>query len=710
MTQFQYSGPNPMSGTRRSPVIDLPRTGRTASLAAPGLAAGVVDDRGAVMARQILNIIGGAGEVVSTIGRNQQIRDREQLQIAKEAEREAKEVERESKYEARIRDQELKAVEAADIGTGRELADDNELGFNNRILNGQIPFDKPEDAAEAWRLLGVEMNLNENQMRGWMSRRNRFVETAYTKMNRTVAESQNALIDNYRAAVISGELAPEQAKVVAGFVLTKDGVTDQNAIDRFMLETARDASIEGKKELVNSTLNQLSSKDKYTSEIEKVNINLTQFDNKQKQQINDRAIKQFSTLVYNEVPTSQMRDFIESQRKEGVDPTLIVTWARNTDEIDNRRQREVVERKDEEFKQNFNASVVSKYYNDSVVGNARTIEDAVIELPSGKSYSVSANQIEESISRMAQDNIRQLYPNDPNRQMTEYVKWATTNGIQPKDITAMMKRGAATINAETQQLSPLGAEGYRSYKLLSNFSPTFIHSLPIGDEKALRTYQIANEFEKLGIYGSEVESLRQATKYIEDRGIPNVPMETRSLIVKQVAQKIGVSPTDSSIAMDIDKNINLMMAVTKDPNQTINILANRLNGRFVKDGDRTTILDARLNDSARANMVGIREIVANNYLSGKMNDVGPSQMKIEFGDKTADNFYLQSDPGGYLLIDREIGLPVSGMPISFSEINRLAPIAERNSMRKFVEKAESERRIAEEAQKQRVPAGVRENF
>jgi hypothetical protein len=697
-----YSGATPQYGTRRGTTTQVPRTGIAGSLSAPGLAAMPIDDRGAVMARQILNVIGGIGETVGMVGKMQEARNREQMQIAKEQE-----------MEQRQAQMEQRAIEAADKGTGAQMANNNELRFVDQIRKGEVVFDKPEDAIAAWKARGEELQLNPSQMAGWMAGSQRFIAESYDFNNRKTAEAQVSLAENYKAAVISGELTPEQAKVLAGFTFTKQGVVDQNAVDRFFLDIAKDASVLGNEELVNGATSQLSDQNKYTIDNEKNRINLTAWKRNQEEDRDNQIQDIFASMQNNAVPESQMRETVRSWEKQGYNPRRIKQMLDTIDSLERDSLRQLQDRMDKQEIVSFNNGIIREYWTRSQAGNAYTILDSQeITLSSGNKHTLKQAEIEDGLHFLAQEHFRTQFENDPNRQLIEYVKWSTNNGLQPKEITASLQRAAAAINTEMTVLPEIAKEGYRRYKLLAEFSPNFIHSLPIGDEKAIRAYKVASHLQELGVYPNELEALRASVRYIDDRAIPVTPSETKEKIINDVASKIGASKNDNGLISHINKDVNLLMEITKDPKKTAEILVKNMEGNVVldKSSGYVTILSQKLTDKARTRIDDIKNIVATRALGGTMTGGTQSVLPrtVSFGEAKPENFFLRMQPDGYELVSKITGLPYGGLPISFREMNSLADVADKNWADEVARRGKIQRRSEEEAAMQIPPAGFRQ--
>lgn len=681
MSQFQTSGPNPQYGTRRRAIARVPRTGITGSLSAPGLAAMPIDDRGAVMARQILNVIGGIGETVGMVGRMQEVRNREQMQIAKEQAMEQKQTEREAEQTRRQILAWEESISAADKGTGVELAKENQLKFIDQIRRGEVVFDKPEDAAVTWNQMADTNGLNENQKKGWSSLGQQFVIEAYNYNNQKAAEAQASIISQHQSAIIAGELEPAQAKVLAGFILTKGGAVDQNAVDRFMLQTAQELAVNGDKAKSDAVLDQLSDKNRYVSEISKINTTIEKFKNNEQAAIDNAAWDGFFTAVNNKVPSSQLRDYVEFQRQSGVSPQNITRMNEAADSREAEEIKESLEFQDNVAIEQFNREVVTGAMADAEKNVAYRLPEAFeMQTPSGKSHKITRGDVQKALIEVKQQQLIKQYPNSPDEQLVNLVEWAAKNAIPIIEIKERLKFAAGPIGGDDQTISPITAEGYRTYKLLRSRAPYYIDNLDIGDKTALALYENAAIIEESKFSNDELGALQMASRFRQPEAITKPNAEQREKIYRLIGENLGVPESGRAMA-DLTKNMNIVFSITRDPETTANNLSNRATNMIAKANDTITVIDRSVTRDAVNNWQGITDIISKEYISnaGLEKDVKPSAFYLQ---KTVD--------GNYALTDKVTG-GVLGQHISSVQINDLVGRASKNKMAEMIEFANRKR-------------------
>jgi hypothetical protein len=676
MSQFQTSGPNPQYGTRRGPVTQVPRTGITGSLVSPGLAAMPIDDRGAVMARQILNVIGGVGETAGMVGRMQEARNREQMQIAREQQMEEQSFAREQKAEERQAQMEQRAIEAADKGTGAQMANNNELRFVDQIRKGEVVFDKPEDAVAAWRSRGEELQLNPSQMAGWMAGSQRFIAESYDFNNRKTAEAQVSLAENYKAAVISGELAPEQAKVLAGFTFTKQGVVDQNAVDRFFLDVAKDASINGNEKLLNDASSQLSDQNRYVPELDKAKEEIKRFRNNQENAINISGWDIFYTGLNNNIPTSQMLDLVNDLEKKGVNQQNIFRMKDAIADKQRINQNELIKMRVEAAKVDFFNKTIERNFADTATNSGYNIKDEEIVLEDGTTFKVTKTEIEKSLVQRKQQELISQYPASPDQQLLGLVDWSGNNGISLEDVKNRFKAGAASINADTETLPPIAAEAYRTFKLIQNNNPNYIDRLDIGNQSALNLYETASILEENGIARNSLEALKMATQYRDPKSILRTTKEESEKIQRLVEAEIGLPKNSGVIAGVTLKSLPVVFTATGgNVEQAANILARKTRNMVGKANDLYTPLDDTISRVSYDNWQGITDILANEWISSR----GLEK------DAKRDSFYLVKSFGNnYVLADSVTGTRV-GASLTSQQINEIGKRASLNKTKMMVE-------------------------
>lgn len=682
MSQFQTSGPNPQYGTRRGPTTQVPRTGIVGSLSAPGLAAMPIDDRGAVMARQILNVIGGIGETAGMVGRMQEVRNREQMQIAREQAMEQKQTEREAEQTRRQILAWEESISAADKGTGVELAKENQLKFIDQIRRGEVVFDKPEDAAAAWNQMADTNGLNENQKKGWSSLGQQFVIEAYNYNNQKAAEAQASIISQHQSAIIAGELEPAQAKVLAGFILTKEGSVDQNAVDRFMLQTAQELAVNGDKAKSDAVLDQLSDKNRYVSEISKINTTIEKFKNNEQAAIDNAAWDGFFTAVNNKVPSSQLRDYVEFQRQSGVSPKNIASM---NEAVDNREAQEIkesIEFQDNVAIEQFNREVVTGAMADAEKNVAyRLPETFEMETPSGKSHKITRGDVHKALIEIKQQQLIKQYPNSPDEQLVNLVEWAAKNAIPIVEIKERLKFAAAPIGSDTQTISPITAEGYRTYKLLRKRAPYYIDNLDIGDKTALSLYENAAIIEESKFSNDELGALQMASRFRQPEAITKPNAEEREKIYRLMAENLGVSENSSAMAELTGKNMDIVYSITRNAEMTANNLSKRSANMIAKANDTITVIDRSITRDAVDNWQGITDIISKEYISNA---------RIEKDAKPSDFFLLKTVDGNYALVHKVTGGAL-GNRISSVRINDLVDRASKNRAAEMIEFANRKR-------------------
>ena len=255
MSQFA-SGSSPQDvGQRRTQLDPLPSVGITETLNAPGLEIPGFADRGANMAKQMLQILSLSGEAAVQGMYN----IREERYQAREAKMDAKAEAAAQREQANQDKVQLHAQSVLEHGNGVQQAEVDAPAILNQIRTNQVVLadNDPKKIEENARALleAKTQGMTADQQRGYIDHLLPHVMNASVQQKDAIDRENNGLIANELGSTLDAGTGVEQVRTAAEFAGIKPSDVDKNIVAPAALRAVETGDYERAKELASSVPN-----------------------------------------------------------------------------------------------------------------------------------------------------------------------------------------------------------------------------------------------------------------------------------------------------------------------------------------------------------------------------------------------------------------------------------------------------------------------
>lgn len=652
MSQIQTSGPSPQSVTRRRSPVPIDRIGITESLSSPGLAVGQATDRGAMLARQMLDVLGAAGGLASGIAqtrreaRYEENRIKaEQDQLAREAKAEARDAKQLAREEAAIQ----KAEEAALRGNGAQMGHESLQAVKSALTNDTVIWaDNPEASVDSW-LQAQTANLEPAQAVGFRAMRDELLAAAYAQRDRHLAQAKTNTLQEFGSAIASGQ-DPLEVAATARMVLK-----DNNAVDKMLVDAGMDAARTGNTDLLARTRAALPDQAKYKTEMIVQDNHLSAWKNTNEAAITEQFRNQVGSLKLSGATFAQQREFVAKSKgvPDAVRSSTMDSIVADEQQAISQSQKLALDAWRKNTDSQVNAAALSAFR----AGIASTISPITVKSPDGKDVTYTVEEQVNAAMRTEFAEIDRRNQGNPTNALLEKIDLSARNGVPIPEIVNTLKAGGMASTSQAMSdpklaMPPAVLMGFGQYKALRDLTPAYLDRLEF-DAKTRDIYQTAALLQEVGVAGDDSDAMRQAVS-VTTNPRPIVTMEKATFAAK-VASGIGNVGNSSYIANRAEEYGKVFLQAGKSPKDAANLAIERIkrNGKLV-NGNFVILDDARLSADTRDFYDMISTKVAKAY-SKAVQPAGVTTTTVA----NPSDFVLEPRGSGYVLINKLTGMPAS---------------------------------------------------